>query len=86
MTAKKKRRPRRPNHAKLYEAIKLPKTWIAVLNEYPDPLKVLPILMATRSISVAEEMIDSMDALADALLNAIGDEGMNETGELVRIQ
>ena len=88
MKAKKNRprRPRRPNHAKLYEAIKLPKTWIAVLNEYPDPLKVLPILMATRSISVAEEMIDSMDALADALLDAIGDEGMGETEELVRIQ
>ena len=86
MTSKKKRRPHRPNHVKLYETLKLPKTWIAVLDEYPNPLEVLPILMATRSISVAEEMIDSMDALADALLDAIGDEESRETEELVRLQ
>jgi hypothetical protein len=86
MTAKKKRPVRRRQHAKLYKTLGIPKTWIAVLDEYPNPLEVLPILMATRSISVAEEMIDSMDALADALLDAIGDEGMNETEELVRLQ
>jgi hypothetical protein len=82
----KKRRPKHRRHAKLYKTLGIPKTWIAVLDEYPNPLEVLPILMATRSISVAEEMIDSMDALADALLDAIGDEESRETEELVRIQ
>ena len=84
---RKRRRVSRPlRHAKLYKALGIPKTWIAVLNGYSRPLEVLPILMMTRSISVAEEMIESMDALTDALLDAIGDEEINETEELVRVQ
>ena len=88
MTSKRKRRrvSRPLRHAKLYKALGIPKTWIAVLNGYSRPLEVLPILMMTRSISVAEEMIESMDALADALLDAVGDEEINETEELVRVQ
>ncbi len=42
--------------------------------------------MMTRSISVAEEMIESMDALTDTLLDAIGDEEPFDTEELVRLQ
>jgi hypothetical protein len=41
--------------------------------------------MATRSISVAEEMVEAMDALTDALLDAVGDE-VTETGEIVTVQ
>ncbi len=56
MTSKRKRRSvsRSLKHAKLYMALWIPKTWIAVLNGYSRPLEVLPILMMTRSISVAE--------------------------------
>ena len=56
MTSKRKRRSvsRSLKHAKLYKALGIPKTWIAVLNGYSRPLEVLPILMMTRSIPVAE--------------------------------
>ncbi len=88
MTSKRKRRSvsRSLKHAKLYKALGIPKTWIAVLNGYSRPLEVLPILMMTRSISVAEEMVESMDALTYALLDAIGDEEPFDTEELVRLQ
>ncbi len=42
--------------------------------------------MMTRSISVAEEMVEAMDALTDALLDAVGDEEPFDTEELVRLQ
>jgi len=76
------KRPRRQDHAKLYKALNLPKSWVAVLNGYPNPLEVLPIMMTARSIAVAEETCEAIEDLADALME---DEPF-ETGEIVTVQ
>jgi len=77
------KRRRRQDHAKLYKALNLPKSWIAVLREYPDPLKVLPIMMTALSISIAEETCDALEDLTDALTEKYGSD---ETEELIRLQ
>ena len=84
MTVRKKRRPRRPDHAKLYKALKLPKHWIAILKEYPDPLAVLPILLQSLSVTVAEDTCAAIEELTDVLLAKIGEE--SETEEVVTVQ
>lgn len=86
MTGKRKRRQvSRPlRHAKLYKALKLPKHWIAILKEYPDPLAVLPILLQSLSVTVAEDTCAAIEELTDVLLAKIGEE--SETEELVTVQ
>jgi hypothetical protein len=79
--AVKKRRPK--NHAKLYQALKLPAQWVTLLSEYPDPLAVLPILLAARSIASAQEICEAIEDLADAMLEE--NEGA-ETEALVTVQ
>lgn len=77
---------RKRKHAALYKVLGLPKKWIAVLDTYPNPLEVLPLLMATRSISVAEEVCEALEDLTDALLEVVSEDDLTETGELVTVQ
>lgn len=77
---------RKRKHAELYKVLGLPKKWIAVLDTYPNPLEVLPLLMATRSISVAEEVCEALEDLTDALIEVIAEDDPMDPGEIVTVQ